>query len=257
MLVLLQPGSTRYRQQLEETQRRISEAVAERTKAGEKARQAGDLDGATTQYLRVLSVDPQNAAAAQALRELEDERVRRAYFTRPPRTATAARPAAGRNGAGTAGRSDDVADLELGVTLFKQGNYAGSAQTLEKYLQKHPKDDVARGYLADAYHQLGLASLVQGRKEEALGYLEKCERAGYSDPAELSNTIRSVRRALGDEYYRLGMQAFASDLTKAISLWERSLYFDPGNTQASLRLEQARRAQRTMQSIDQGEKKSQ
>ena len=134
--------------------------------------------------------------------------------------------------------------------LFKQGDHAGSAQSLEKYLQKYPKDETARAYLADAYQQLGLAALKGGRKESALGYLEKAQRLGYSDPAELANAIRSLRGALGDEYYRLGVQAFSSSIDKAIMLWERSLYFDPGQTQAQVRLQQARRAQETLRSVD-------
>src|SRR5262245_11481863 len=174
ILLLLQPESNEYRLQLDQLQKRITEAVSERLSAAEKARQAGDLEQATMLYLRVLTVDPYNAAAARALRELESERVRRAYLSRPPRVAVATRPSAG-NGArnSVAPSANDVSDLELAVMLFRQGDHAGSAQTLEKYLQTHPKDEGARRYLVDAYHQLGLAALQKGRKEDALTYLEK------------------------------------------------------------------------------------
>ncbi len=256
VLVLLQPESADYRAQLEQTQRRIADAVAERLKAAEKARQAGDLEQATMRYLRVLSVDPQNVAAARALRELDAGRVKRAYLSRPPRVAVASRPPAGRNDSrsAVAPSASELGELELGVGLSRQGDYAGSVQSLEKYLQSHPRDDHARGDLADAYYQLGLASLRLGRKEEAFGYLEKAQRLGPTDPAEAAKTLRAVRQALGEEYYRLGLQAFASNLDKAIALWERSVYYDPDQTQAQVRLQQARRAQATMRSIDQNTK---
>jgi tetratricopeptide (TPR) repeat protein len=253
ILLLLNPDSSEYRMQLEQTQKRIAEAVAEHSKAGEKALKAGDLDQATIRYLRVLSLDPHNAAAARALRETESARMRRAYLSRSPRLTIASRPSSGN---AVARSANEASELELAVMLFKQGNYAGSAQALEKYLQKHAQDDVARGYLADANHQLGLASLQKGRKEEALAYLEKARSLGNSDQTELANTIRSLRRALGDEYYRLGLQAFASSIDKAIALWERSLYYDPSHPQASIRLQQARRAERTMRSIEQNDKKN-
>jgi len=251
VLVLIDPASAEYRAQLDLVQTRITELAAERLQAADKLRQGADADQATVAYLRVLSVDPMNDAAARALRELDAERVRRAYLSRPPRVNLAAlRSAAGQN----AGRAPttDVGDLELGVMLFKQGDHAGSAQSLERHLQKYPKDEDARVYLADAYQQLGAASLRSGRKESALGYLERAQRLGYADSGELASTIRSVRRALGDEYYRLGVHAFPSSVDKAIALWERSVQFDPGQTQAQIRLQQARRAQETMRSIDRG-----
>ncbi len=252
VLLLLNPESADYRLQFGLAQARIAEMAAERLKAADRARQAGEIDQATIAYLRVLSVDPNNDAAARALRELEVERVKRAYLSRPPRVVAANRSPADRNNARprAAPYTNDLGDLELGVMLFKQGDHAGSAQSLEKYLQKNPKDESARAYLADAYQQLGLAALKGGRKESALGYLEKAQRLGYSDPAELANAIRSVRGALGDEYYRLGVQAFSSSIDKAIALWERSLYFDPGQTQAQIRLQQARRAQETLRSVE-------
>jgi tetratricopeptide (TPR) repeat protein len=257
VLVLLDPASAEYRAQLDLAQTRMTELAAERLKAADKARQGGDLDQATLAYLRVLSADPANDAAARALRELEAERVKRAFLSRPPRVNLAAmRAAAGQNAArGRAAATTEVGgDLELGVMLFKQGDHAGSVQSLERHLQKHPKDEEARVYLADAYQQLGAASLKSGRKESALGYLEKAQRLGAPDPGELNDTIRSLRRALGDEYYRLGVQTFPSSIDKAIALWERSLQFDPGQTQAQIRLQQARRAQETLRSIDRGTK---
>jgi tetratricopeptide (TPR) repeat protein len=255
ILVLLRPDSQDYRAQLERTQEQIGQVVAERLKAADKTRHAGDLERATLQYLRVLSVDPQNADAARALREIEAERVKRAYLLKP--RVLANRSSAERNGARNSvaqPANDPAGELEIGVVQFRQGDYAGSVQTLEKYFRAHPRDDNARSYLADAYQQVGLASLREGRKEEALGQLEKAQQLGPSDPAEVSKAVRSVRQALGEEYYRLGVQAFASDIDRAISLWERSLSYDPSQVQVQVRLQQARRAQRTMQSIEQNNK---
>jgi tetratricopeptide (TPR) repeat protein len=252
LLLLVQPDSAEYREQLHETQRRATEVVAARMKAAEKARKAGNREQATLGYLRALSVDPQNAAAAKALRELDIEANKRAYLSKPLRnTMIAARPS-DRNGAQNASKppATAVSELETGVALFKQGDYAASVENLEKFVQSHPRDEHARGYLADAYHELGLASLGAGRKEEALDQLEKARRLGPSDPARLAKAIGAVRRALGEEYYRLGLQAFGSNIDSAIGLWERSLQFDPDHPQAKIRLLQARRAQQTMQSIE-------
>jgi tetratricopeptide (TPR) repeat protein len=92
VLALLRPDVPEYRAQIDQANRRIAEISAEALRAAETARKRGDLEGAQTQYLRVLAVDPDHAEAMQALRDMERDRVRRAYFNRPPRNVMAAPP---------------------------------------------------------------------------------------------------------------------------------------------------------------------
>lgn len=85
LLSLLKPNVQEYRDAVAETRKRIRDAGASLTSAAEQARRQGNLDQATLLYLRVLNVDRENAAAAQALREIEAERTRRSFINRPPR----------------------------------------------------------------------------------------------------------------------------------------------------------------------------
>jgi tetratricopeptide (TPR) repeat protein len=85
LLALLKPDSTEYRNALAETRARIRETADTHARAAEQARRQGNLDQATVLYLRALNVDRENAAAAQALRDIDAERTRRAYLNRPPR----------------------------------------------------------------------------------------------------------------------------------------------------------------------------
>jgi Flp pilus assembly protein TadD len=85
LLALLKPNSGEYRNAVSETRARIREAADSHARAAEQARRQGNLDQATLMYLRVLSVDRDNTAAAQALRDIDAERTRRAYLNRPPR----------------------------------------------------------------------------------------------------------------------------------------------------------------------------
>ncbi|HSM78063.1 MAG TPA: hypothetical protein VLT57_10575 [Bryobacteraceae bacterium] len=86
LLALLRPDFPEYRDEIEQTRKRIHQIAAESLGAAEQARRRGNLNQATTQYLRALSVDRDNARAAQGLREIERERTRRAYLNRAPRT---------------------------------------------------------------------------------------------------------------------------------------------------------------------------
>jgi len=85
LLALLKPDSRDYRNALAETRSRIRESAGGFARAAEQAHKQGNLDQATLLYLRVLNVDRDNAAAAQALRDIDAERTRRAYLNRPPR----------------------------------------------------------------------------------------------------------------------------------------------------------------------------
>lgn len=85
LLTLIKPASREYRDAITETRGRITASAASLLRSADQARKNGNLDQATTLYLRVLTVDRENTAAAQALREIDAERTKRAYLTRPPR----------------------------------------------------------------------------------------------------------------------------------------------------------------------------
>jgi tetratricopeptide (TPR) repeat protein len=85
LLALLKPDSQEYRTSVADTRRRIRETADAHARAAEQAQRQGNLDQATLMYLRVLNVDRGNEAAAQALRDIDAERTRRAYLNRPPR----------------------------------------------------------------------------------------------------------------------------------------------------------------------------
>lgn len=85
MLILLRPDLADYRERAEATRRRIRESAEKSLALAEQARRSGNLDRATLEYLRVLSVDRHNERAAQGLRDIERERTRRSYMNRPPR----------------------------------------------------------------------------------------------------------------------------------------------------------------------------
>ena len=85
MLALLRPETADYRERVETTRRRIREAAEKSLALAEQARRSGNLDRATLEYLRVLSMDRDNERAAQGLRDIEQDRTRRNYMNRPPR----------------------------------------------------------------------------------------------------------------------------------------------------------------------------
>jgi hypothetical protein len=82
VLVLLRPGVVAYQDRLDQAQARAEADAGDHLRRAEQARRRGDLDGAQTQYLHVLQLQPGHAQAADALRTIERERNRRSYLGR-------------------------------------------------------------------------------------------------------------------------------------------------------------------------------
>ncbi len=85
LLSLLRPESKDYRAEAEAALRRGADAAAAHVRAGEEARKRGNNELATTSFLRALSADPGNTAAAAGLKAIEVDRTRRAWLERMPR----------------------------------------------------------------------------------------------------------------------------------------------------------------------------
>lgn len=84
-IAALAAPSAETRAALEAARARASEAAANAWRSAQDWRRRGELDRAQADYLAVLVADRQHAGALAALRELERERVARAYYLRPPR----------------------------------------------------------------------------------------------------------------------------------------------------------------------------
>ena len=245
ILTLLRPEYAEYAGKLNEARSRAANQASERLVPAAEARKRGDLPRAATLYLNALSADPYNATAAQVLRELEREQSHRAYFSHAPGAA-----------GGTSGTrairapySADRQELDTGVMLLHQGDYSASVQALQSYLKRYPQDDVGKRTLREAYAALGKQRIELGKKEEGLGYLEKARTTKSNGGADLDSTVQTARKDLAQDYYEQGLRLQRTDLDAAIRLWERSLQYDPGHAQARLRLDQARRMQRNLQTI--------
>lgn len=99
LLMLLQPQDEQVRAGHAAVQQHIQQQRDRHAAAALAAQQGGQLDAAQKAWLQVLALDPQDAAAATALRHIEIERSSRTHLGR---FARASRP---RDGAGPASTS--------------------------------------------------------------------------------------------------------------------------------------------------------
>ncbi len=146
----------------------------------------------------------------------------------------------------------NVSDKELAVDLYRSGDYWGAINKLEAYLLKHPDDNEAKKLLGDSYFEvakqsfqqknyvesiqlfkkslkyneknpeawylMGLAYREQGRKDDAIGALERA-RAISGDYKDTSRLLVDLYLERGKEEYKYGHYSKSSEyLTRALKI---------------------------------------
>jgi tetratricopeptide (TPR) repeat protein len=196
VLTVLRPESREYREALADTRRQIDAAVAERLPRAAQAQRRGDLDGATQGYLAVLALQPDSAPAADALRSIERERVKRQQLGRLSRLALM------RRGTETMSPSDksqapvvaDRNELEHATILAGQGEIDSAIGLLERRLSADRNDRAARNMLADLYERKADDVLAVRDTAGAIALLEKSLRLDASD-VHVAERLKQLRSA--------------------------------------------------------------
>lgn len=154
VLTVLRPEERDYRERLAEIRRLIDVAVPERMQRGAQALKRGELDAAAIQYLSALALQPDNAAAAEAMRSVERERNKRSFLGKPSRlTLTRRAVTDGQTPPSRTGPALDRNELEHAAMLATQGEYDDAIALLERHLGADRRDVSACKQLADLYYQ--------------------------------------------------------------------------------------------------------
>jgi len=207
-LTVLRPDNAGYRDSLAATRQQIDTGVGERLDKAKAAQKRGDLDGATTQYLAALSLQPDNEAAADALRAIEKERNQKSYLGKPARvTLRKAAPA-------------PVA-AKPAATPKTQAATAGAAA-------KEPAQAAAGPDPNQLEHIAMLAA--QGEVDEPIRLLERRAPQDRNDP--------SAKRLLADLYVRKAEKLSTIDKSGAILVLQKCLRVDPKNARATAMMRQ-------------------
>ncbi len=169
ILTLLAPGDATFRNELAATRAEIGRRVKENLAAGNVAMRSGDTDRAAEAMLKVLALDPENAEAAQDLREIEAQRLSRIQAGRAAKAGGSG--AVVKNGSRaaapartTASAASDAYDLEQPLEMFKAGDTAGGLRDLKAYVEANPTDKAARNRIGAAVYERARELEEQGSR---------------------------------------------------------------------------------------------
>jgi len=152
VLVVLRPEVAAYRERADEVKRQIDAAVAELLPRAAQAARRGEVDGAMQLYLAVLAAEPQHAKAADALRALERERIRRNHVGKYTRF-TLTRRSISDGEMKSVPKLEERNELEHASMLAGQGDFDDAIALLEQRLAANPRERATQRLLADLYFQ--------------------------------------------------------------------------------------------------------
>ena len=152
VLIVLRPDVSAYRERLDDVKRQIESTVAERLPRAAQAARRGEIDGAMQLYLGVLAVEPDHAKAADALRALERERVKRNFVGKYTRL-TLTRRSISDGEMKYSPKLEERNELEHASMLAGQGEFDDAIALLEQRLKSNPREPATQRLLADLYFQ--------------------------------------------------------------------------------------------------------
>ena len=182
--------------------------------------------------LKVLALDPDNADATKALRDIDRQKLARIQTSRAARVGQAAtarkRPVrdwhGGRGGKRILRHRSAHRDIQA-------GDVEGGLKELHAFVDANPNNQDARQRIATTVYDRGREAENKGAREQALMLYDQAVALRGKPAPEWTAQAQKLRRTISDEYYDKGMQAYRTDTAAAIKLWETSLRYDPQNPQ--------------------------
>lgn len=176
VLSVLRPNEPSYARQLAQVRAQIEREASTELAAARAARQRGAIDEASQHDLAVLALQPDNEAAADALRAIEREHNKREHLGRHARVTLGSR--SNKDSLQTGGQAATALsaqrnDLEHAALLAGQGEFDDAISLLNQRLKARPQDAAAKEQLADIYFAQAEA-LAPRDKEGAIAALRKC-----------------------------------------------------------------------------------
>lgn len=257
VVAMLHPEDESLRRELESLRVEIQRSLREHQENARAALRSGDTARASAEYLRVLALEPRNAEAARALRDIDRQNMARAQAGRAARVrvedlfadarAARAAPAAGAAGTGAPSApgpdARDVYDIDQRLEMLRAGDTAGALRELKVWVDAHPRDRTARQRIGAAVADKAKETEGKGQRDAAIGLYEQALVLRGEPQPDWSNRIGALKKAVSEDAYNEGVKLMRTDLPGAIRSFEAALRADPQNSRAGTRLREAKAAQ--------------
>jgi hypothetical protein len=198
VLALLDPANASHRAAALAARQAIDGGVREALAAGNAARRGGDPGRAKSAYLTALALDPGNAQAAAALRDVEQQVMSRAQAERAARARSMEAVVAAAKARAASPSSADSYDLEQRLELLRAGDIGAGVREAQAWVEANPGNRDGRARLASAVAERASDAERKGQRESAIRLYEQANALRGEPVPEWTAKARQLRRALGE-----------------------------------------------------------
>ncbi len=155
ILTLLAPGDAQYGARLQATRAAIAQGVREQLQIANAALRSGDQERTGVAMLKVLSLDPDNAEAMKALRDIDRQKLSRIQNNRAARAGQASTTGAARPAPGSAATADasESYDIDQTIEIFRAGDVDGGLKEMRAFVDANPNNQAARQRIASVVYE--------------------------------------------------------------------------------------------------------
>ena len=249
IVTVLAPDDPSYLRELATVRAAIDREARDNVLAGTAAMSAGDLDRASAAMLRALALDPSQPDAAKALREIDRRRLTRIQADKAAKVTQQGEAVARSSSPRTQGEVNDGFDIEQAIEMLKAGDASNGLRDLRAYVEANPGNRAARQRIGNAVADRARELEEQGAREQAATLYEQAVALRGDGNAPWAPRMTSLKKKLSLEYLDKGTRVYRTNLAQAISFFETSVKYDPSNTQASIKLGEAKMAREKLEKI--------
>jgi tetratricopeptide (TPR) repeat protein len=249
VLTVLAPDDAIYARELASTRAAIDKEEREQLAAGNAAMAAGDVDRASAAMLRVLALDPGQPDATKALRDIDRRRLTRIQADRAAKATLQDQVAARATLRAQANDTNDAFDVEQAIEMFRAGDSSGGLRDLKAAVDANPANRALRQRIGNVVADRAKELEDQGSREPALQLYEQAVALRGDSGAAWAARIPALKKALSQDYMERGTRAYRTNIAQAISFFETSVRYDPTNTQAGIKLKDAKAAKANLDKI--------
>jgi tetratricopeptide (TPR) repeat protein len=248
VLTVLAPDAAAYVRELATVRASIDKDAREAVQAGVAAMSAGELDRASASMLRALALDPSQADAANALREIDRRRLTRIQADKAAKVAQQGN-APGSGVARAQTEVNDGFDIEQAIEMVRAGDASNGLRDLRAYVAANPNNRAVRQRIGNAVADRARELEDQKAKEQAVSLYEQAVALRGDGNAPWAARMAPLKKALSQDYLDKGTRAYRTNLAQAITFFETSVKYDPQNTAASIKLKEAKTAREKLDKI--------
>ena len=262
ILQTINPSNPQYANQILSLEALIERRIKLFLVKSKDSLEVNDLRAAEMSLLKALALDPNNLFALKMMRNIESQRMQKAQIlkTEKLRRKRMAKYVADKKRRVALTKKveqqaedeeeplevevQEAAYLEMGVSLYKAGDWNGAIREINKYLSTNKSNRKVQNILQHSHLKLSEVFAKQGHWDPAMRHMDNA--FDYVTTWDMLKKMERRRDELhlraAESYYIEGVKVFRDNIDKAIAFWQQSLHYNPEHSKAKDRLLNAKQS---------------